>query len=93
MDFNSLHMKQIFLNLKQIDFELAYLVLLTCQGLKPLSRWEKPLADNELASLQQIAAENELDAILLLDRVPSDVLIFHAILEYNFVAIQHGVLF
>ena len=54
MDFNSLHMKQIFLNLKQIDFELAYLVLLTCQGLKPLSRWEKPLADNELASLQQI---------------------------------------
>ena len=38
--------------LKQIDFELAYLVLLTCEGLKPLSRWEKPLDDNQLALLR-----------------------------------------
>jgi hypothetical protein len=29
--------------LKQIDFELAYLALLTHEGIKPLSRWEKPL--------------------------------------------------
>jgi hypothetical protein len=32
--------------LKKIDFELAYLALLTYEGLKPLSRWEKPLDEN-----------------------------------------------
>lgn len=35
-------------DLKQIDFELAYLALLTYQGIKPLSRWEKPLENKEL---------------------------------------------
>ena len=39
--------------LKHIDFELAYLALLTHEGLKPLSRWEKPLDENGLALLQQ----------------------------------------
>ena len=29
--------------LKAIDFELAYLALLSREGVKPLSRWEKPL--------------------------------------------------
>ena len=42
------------LALKKNDFELSFLALLTSKGLKPLSRWEKPLADNELVSLQQI---------------------------------------
>jgi len=28
--------------LKDLEFELAYLALLTRDGLKPLSRWEKP---------------------------------------------------
>ena len=37
--------------LKQIDFELAYLALLTCEGLKPLSRWEKNLGENGLRLL------------------------------------------
>ncbi len=37
--------------LKQIDFELAYLALLTRKGLKPLSRWEKPLENKELELL------------------------------------------
>ncbi len=37
--------------LKDIDFELAYLALLTADGLKPLSRWEKSLDDNGLALL------------------------------------------
>ena len=40
--------------LKQIDFELAYLALLTHDGLKPLSRWEKLLDKNGLALLQQM---------------------------------------
>lgn len=40
--------------LKQIDFELAYLALLTREGLKPLSRWEKPLEDRELQLLEEI---------------------------------------
>lgn len=40
--------------LKQIDFELAYLALLTHEGLKPLSRWEKPLDENGLSLLQEM---------------------------------------
>ena len=39
--------------LKQIDFELAYLVLLTREGLKPLSRWEKPLDKDGLGLLKE----------------------------------------
>ncbi|MHC4326457.1 MAG: hypothetical protein ACYSUX_19490 [Planctomycetota bacterium] len=39
--------------LKETDFELAYLAALTCTGLKPLSRWEKPLADGDLELLQR----------------------------------------
>jgi hypothetical protein len=38
--------------LKQIDFELAYLVLLTTEGFKPLSRWEKHLNENGLELLR-----------------------------------------
>jgi hypothetical protein len=38
--------------LKAIDFELAYLVLLTREGLKPLSRWEKPLDKNSIELLR-----------------------------------------
>ncbi len=40
--------------LKGIDFELAYLALLTIEGLKPLSRWEKPLNNHVLKLLQQM---------------------------------------
>ncbi|OHB79824.1 MAG: hypothetical protein A2Z25_04360 [Planctomycetes bacterium RBG_16_55_9] len=40
--------------LKQIDFELAYLALLTREGIKPLSRREKPLGENGLGLLQRI---------------------------------------
>jgi len=41
-------------DLKTIDFELAYLALLTCEGLKPLSRWEKPLDPSGLDALHKI---------------------------------------
>ena len=40
--------------LKEIDFELAYLAVLTHEGLKPLSRWEKSLADDDLELLQRM---------------------------------------
>ncbi|MBN2181076.1 MAG: hypothetical protein JW715_04120 [Sedimentisphaerales bacterium] len=40
--------------LKAIDFELAYLALLTSEGLKPLSRWEKPLDERSLESLRRM---------------------------------------
>jgi len=40
--------------LKNIDFELAYLALLTCEGLKPLSRWEKPLDNGGLGLLRRM---------------------------------------
>ena len=39
--------------LKEIDLELAYLAVLTREGLKPLSRWEKPLAGGDLELLQR----------------------------------------
>jgi len=55
LDFDSRQIKQYVKALKEIDFELAYLALLTRQGLKPLSRWEKPLDDRGLEALQQIA--------------------------------------
>ena len=54
MDFDSQELKQCLKALKEIDFELAYLALLTRQGLKPLSRWEKPLDDHGLGLLQQM---------------------------------------
>lgn len=41
--------------LKEIDFELAYLAVLTREGLKPLSRWEKNLAEGDLELLRRIS--------------------------------------
>jgi len=40
--------------LKEIDFELAYLAVLTLEGLKPLSRWEKTLVEGDLELLRQM---------------------------------------
>ncbi len=54
LDFDSHQIKQCIKALKEIDFELAYLALLTRQGLKPLSRWEKPLDDYGLGLLQRM---------------------------------------
>jgi len=47
-------LKQYIKSLKQIDFDLAYLALLTGEGIKPLSRWEKPLDSAGLELLQQL---------------------------------------
>ncbi|MFC1781451.1 hypothetical protein ACFLZ8_04250 [Planctomycetota bacterium] len=41
-------------DLKQIDYELAYLALLTAEGLKPLSRWEKPLSNEAVELLERL---------------------------------------
>ena len=54
MDLESKELRLCVGQLKEIDFELAYLALLTCQGLKPLSRWEKPLDGHGLELLQQM---------------------------------------
>lgn len=54
MDFDSAQVRSRIRTLQAIDFELAYLALLTCEGLKPLSRWEKPLDDRSLGLLQQL---------------------------------------
>jgi hypothetical protein len=40
--------------LKEIDFELTYLALLTARGIKPLSRWEKPLESRGLDLLGEM---------------------------------------
>ena len=54
LDFDSSEIKICVRALKEIDFELAYLTLLTSEGLKPLSRWEKPLANDGHELLQQM---------------------------------------
>lgn len=54
MDFESSEVKRCVRTLKQIELELAYLALLTCEGLKPLSRWEKPLDEGGLKLLHQL---------------------------------------
>jgi len=46
-------LQKILSALKKVDFELAYLVALTREGLKPLSRWEKKLSKKNLELLQQ----------------------------------------
>ncbi len=46
--------------LKAIDFELAYLVLLTREGLKPLSRWEKPLDESGIELLRRMGLITKL---------------------------------
>lgn len=45
--------KKAIAKLKAADFEFAYLALLTANGVKPLSRWEKSLAGKDLKALQQ----------------------------------------
>ncbi len=40
--------------LKCVDFELAYLALLTREGLKPLSRWEKPIEESAREALRHL---------------------------------------
>jgi hypothetical protein len=54
LDFDSAEVSSRIRTLKEIDFELAYLALLTCEGLKPLSRWEKPLDEQQIRLLQQL---------------------------------------
>ena len=54
MNFDSQEIKATVRELKKIDIQLAYLALLTCEGVKPLSRWEKPLDDRGLALLRQM---------------------------------------
>jgi hypothetical protein len=39
--------------LKQIDEQLAFLVLLTLEGIKPLSRWEKTLTTEQMELLKR----------------------------------------
>ena len=54
LDFESSEVKRILHALKEIDFELAYLAALTREGIKPLSRWEKLLDQEQLKLLQQL---------------------------------------
>jgi len=54
LDFESHQVKQAIRILRGIDFDLAYLAVLTCEGLKPLSRWEKPLDDSQNELLQEL---------------------------------------
>ena len=53
MNSHSQEIIQSIKALKEIDFELAYLVLLTIDGLNPLSRGEKPLDNTGAALLSQ----------------------------------------
>ena len=46
--------------MKQHDFQLAYLVLLTLKGIKPLSRWEKPLEREYVDIIEEIGLFHRL---------------------------------
>ncbi len=59
MDIESKQARRRLEALKQIDPELAYLAALTALGLKPLSRWEKPLEDDALCQLGQLGLLTE----------------------------------
>ncbi len=54
MDFESPQIRNCVKSLKEIDFEPAYLALLTHRGIKPLSRWEKPLDEHGLELLRRM---------------------------------------
>lgn len=54
LGFGSGQIEEAARALKKIDFELAYLALLTHEGLKPLSRWEKQLDDVGLGQLRRM---------------------------------------
>jgi hypothetical protein len=54
LNLDSPKIKTCVKQLKDIECELAYLAVLTCEGLKPLSRWEKPLNNHGLELLQEI---------------------------------------
>lgn len=54
LNFQSPEVKRCLRALRDIDFELVYLAALTCEGLKPLSRWERPLEQEQLKLLQQL---------------------------------------
>ena len=58
-DIESQQVRHCLESLKEIDAELAYLAALTAQGLKPLSRWEKPLDDDALCLLGQLGLLTE----------------------------------
>ncbi len=46
-------------HLKSIDFELAYLALLTREGVKPISRWEKPLTPADVEALVRLGLQSQ----------------------------------
>ncbi len=54
MTSNAHELQQSAKALKEINFDLAYLALLTREGIKPLSRWEKPLDSAGLKLLEQL---------------------------------------
>lgn len=54
MDLDSAQIKTAVRQLKDIDEQLAYLALLMCEGIKPLSRWEKPLEEKGLRLLEDM---------------------------------------
>jgi len=59
LDIDSRGAKRCLKALGQIDHELAYLAALTAQGVKPLSRWEKPLDDDSLCRLGELGLLSE----------------------------------
>ncbi|MHC4572873.1 MAG: hypothetical protein ACYS76_01865 [Planctomycetota bacterium] len=59
LEFDSPQLKECVRTLRDVDFELAYLALLTLRGLKPLSRWEKALDDRALKFLNRMGLLTE----------------------------------
>jgi len=58
-DIESQQARHCLEGLKEIDLELAYLAALSVHGLKPLSRWEKPLDDDAFCRLGELGLLTE----------------------------------
>ena len=54
MDRTTAQVRQLVQNLKLVDEQLAYLAVLTREGIKPLSRWEKPLEEESRGWLEEL---------------------------------------
>lgn len=52
MELESAEVRRCICRLKEKDFDLAYLAGLTVAGIKPLSRWEKPVEREEMNLLE-----------------------------------------
>jgi hypothetical protein len=63
-------------NLARLDFDLAYLILLTKKGIKPLSRWEESLSREKMRIIESTGLQIALPARFLQDGSKKEEIVF-----------------